>query len=58
MVAPGMQRPIMMQESAYNEIRHRYRDIMIPMVPLTTVLLLTPGPYGECGRQPDPAYAR
>jgi hypothetical protein len=48
----------MMQESAYNEIRHRYRDIMIPMVPLTTVLLLTPGPYGECGRQPDPAYAR
>jgi 4-amino-4-deoxy-L-arabinose transferase-like glycosyltransferase len=58
MVAPGMQRPIMMQESAYREIRHRYRDIIIPMVPLTTVLLLTPGPYGECGRQPDPAYAR
>jgi 4-amino-4-deoxy-L-arabinose transferase-like glycosyltransferase len=58
MVAPGMQRPVIMQESAYQEVRHRYRDLIIPMLPLQTALLLTPGPYGECGRQPDPAYAR
>jgi 4-amino-4-deoxy-L-arabinose transferase-like glycosyltransferase len=57
-VAPGMQRPIMMEEAMYRSVRHRYRDMIIQMVPLPTVLLITPGPYGECGQRPDPAYAR
>jgi 4-amino-4-deoxy-L-arabinose transferase-like glycosyltransferase len=55
MVDPAYQRPILMDEVTYRTIRPRYREMIIPMVPLPTVLLVMPGPYGECGARPDPA---
>jgi 4-amino-4-deoxy-L-arabinose transferase-like glycosyltransferase len=57
-VGEGVQRPVMIEESNYRTVRHRYRDVIIQMLPLPTVLLLEPGPYGECGRRPDPLFIR
>jgi hypothetical protein len=47
-VAPGYQRPVMIDERTFWGIRMRYRDIAVPRLALPTTLVLMPGPYGEC----------
>jgi 4-amino-4-deoxy-L-arabinose transferase-like glycosyltransferase len=54
LVGDGYQRPILIPDVDYRAIRGRYRDVVIPMLPLPTVLLLTPGPYAVCGPRPAP----
>jgi 4-amino-4-deoxy-L-arabinose transferase-like glycosyltransferase len=52
-VEVGRQRPVLLDEGTFREIRPRYRDAPLPRVPLTTAVLLLPGPYAAC----DPPLA-
>jgi len=45
---PGQQRPVLLDDRAFQAIRSRYTDVAVPRLPLPTALLLMPGPYGEC----------
>jgi 4-amino-4-deoxy-L-arabinose transferase-like glycosyltransferase len=53
LLAPGQQRPIMMEEETYRALKERYREVIVPRVPFGRMLLLTPGPYAPCGLTVD-----
>jgi 4-amino-4-deoxy-L-arabinose transferase-like glycosyltransferase len=53
---PGEQRPVLMNEANYRLLKSRYDDSVqaVPMLALSHVLLLMPGPYSACGPRPTP----
>ena len=45
----GRQRPVLMQERLYWDVKAKYPDRQLARLPLETVLLIMPGPYRVCG---------
>jgi hypothetical protein len=54
--APGRQRPIMIGDAEYGQLRQRRGDALhdVPALKLREVFLLMPGPYAVCAPTPGP----
>jgi hypothetical protein len=57
---PGRQRPIMIGDEEYGQLRQRRGEAVqgVPALRLRNVFLLMPGPYGACAAAPVPPDAR
>jgi hypothetical protein len=57
---PGRQRPIMIGDEEYGQLRQRRGEAVqgLPALRLRNVFLLMPGPYGVCAPAPVPTAAR
>jgi hypothetical protein len=51
---PGQQRPVILDEETYRQIKANHPEMLFPRRTFGRVVLLTPGPYAACGSQTDP----
>jgi 4-amino-4-deoxy-L-arabinose transferase-like glycosyltransferase len=47
---PGQQRPVLMPDDVFWQVRANHPDVVLDRLPLATVLLVLPGPYEACGQ--------
>jgi 4-amino-4-deoxy-L-arabinose transferase-like glycosyltransferase len=60
LVAPGRQRPVMIGDAEYGQLRIRRGEALqsVPAMRLREVFLLMPGPYAVCAPAPEPRSAQ